>query len=131
MISTDSLFSSPAKLKVLRVLNYQPGPLALRPIASLSGAPLYSVQRALSQLVREKVVRRKRGGMYVRFELDEKSGAVPFLRSFFDLESGVRIAANAGKYDRKAESALQFINQALPLIRGARRWTLRHFSKKR
>lgn len=130
MLTLTSLFSSPAKLKVLRTLAYQTSPLPLRQIAYLSGTPLYSVQRVLDQLTKEKILIKKRKRPFVFFSLNEMSLSFGLLKRLFDLESGVQIAANAGAYDLKAQSLLEFINQALPVLKRGRSWASKRFLKK-
>lgn len=121
MLEFASLFSSRARLDVLRVLVRQTAPLCLRHIAALSDSPLFSVQRALAQLVKEKILIRQKKGLYVFFSLNEHHPFHTFLTRFFDLEMRSRLAFLADSYGEKAQSSLDFSNTARELFKGARR----------
>lgn len=121
MLDIASLFSSKSRLDVLRVLAHQTAPLALRHIAALSDSPLFSVQRALAQLVKEEILIRQKKGRYVFFSMNEHHPFHTFLTRFFDLEMRSRLALLADSYSKKAQSSLDFSSTARELFKGARR----------
>lgn len=130
MPGITSLFSSKARLDVLRVLVCQTTPLPLRHVATLSGSSLFSVQRALRQLVDEKILIRRKKGPYVLFSLNEQNAFHSFLIRFFDLETKSRVALLADRYREKAQRSLDFSHSAQELFKGVRSWTSKAFSKK-
>ena len=112
MYDAALLLSSKARFRVLRVLYGQPEPTHLRQIAALSLAPLFSVQRALKQLVREKVVTRRKKGLYVLYALNTAHPCHPFLAGLFQLEMKERVRFLAPSYRQKALDALDFSSSA-------------------
>lgn len=123
MLDIASLFSSRTRFRVLRTLVYQSQPLPLRHIAYLSGSPLFSVQRALKQLVEETILIQKREGCYSLFSLNTHHVSYPFLRQVFDLEMKNQIAFLSENYHKKAKSTLVFSSSARGLLKKARLWT--------
>lgn len=115
-----SLFSSKAKVDVLRVLVRQTQPIALRHIAALSTSPLFSIQRALAALVDEHVLTRQESGTYVLFGMNSQHPFYPYLTQIFDLEAGCQIAQTAHQYDTKARQSLDFSRAARKLFKGVR-----------
>lgn len=115
-----SLFSSKAKVDVLRVLVRQNSPIALRHIAALSGSPLFSIQRALSSLADGRILTRKESGTYVLFGMNQQHPFYPFFIQIFDLEAECQIARMAHQYDNKARQSLNFSRTARNLLRGIR-----------
>lgn len=120
MFDLSVIFSSKARGAVLRTLCYQGAPLPLRHIAYLSEAPLYSVQRALGQLVDEKIVIRKKQGKYRLFSLNSDHEGYLFLTQLFHLEMNNRIAFSSKAYHQKAKDLLDFCVSAHRLIQEAR-----------
>ena len=118
-----SIFSSKARLRVLRTLTHQSASLPLRHIASLSETPLFSVQRVLQQLAEEKMVFKKRKGRYTLFSLNRNHLFFSFLIRMFDLETSNRIAFSSEGYDQKAKRLLEFSHSARGLLQEARSWT--------
>ncbi len=122
MFDITTLFASKAKIAVLRALYYQSTPLPLRHVALLAGTNLYSVQRALQQLVEEKIVTKKRQGKYRLFSLDKDNLYYPFLASFFDLEMKNQTAFLSARYHQKAQGMLDFSSAAQRFIGEVRSW---------
>lgn len=120
MFDVTALFSSKAKVKVLRTLFYQSTPLPLRHIASLSDASLFSVQRVLKHLVAEGILIRKRKGRYTLFSLNPNHEYHSFLTQLFDLEMKSRIASLAGDYHQKAKGIVDFSRSARDLFEKVR-----------
>lgn len=130
MLDISDIFSSRARCKVLRTLHHQTAPLCLRHIAYLSGAPLFSVQRVLKQLVDEKMVARKRRASHVLFSLNRQHRFDAFLTQVFDLEMKHHIVSASADYQTRAKHVLHFSHSALGIIKEAKSWTLRHSSKR-
>ena len=123
MFDLGVIFSSKARVGVLRTLCYQGAPLPLRHIAYLSGAPLYSVQRVLQQLVHEKMVIEKRRGKYRLFLLNRRHAYYAFLHQIFDLEMKHQIIFSSTQYHQRAKELLDFASSAQHLIGENRPWT--------
>lgn len=115
-----ALFSSKARWDVLRVLVHQTAPLPLRHVAALSDSSLFSVQRALRQLVKGKILIRRKKGPHLLFSLNEAHPLRPFLDRFFDLETEWRLTSLAGSYQGRAQGSLDFSSAARDLFRHAR-----------
>lgn len=120
MFDVTDLFSSKAKVKVLRTLFYQSAPLPLRQIAVLSGSSLFSVQRVLKQLADEDIVIRKRKGRYTLFSLNPQHQYYSFLAQFFDLEMKSRIALSSKGYEQKAKEVVDFSRSVRDLFEKVR-----------
>lgn len=120
MFDVTTLFSSKAKVKVLRTLFHQSAPLPLRHIASLAGSSLFSVQRVLKQLVAEDILIRKRKGRYTLFSLNPQYEYHSFLAQFFDLEMKSRIAFLSRGYHQKAKELVDFSRSARDLFEKVR-----------
>lgn len=120
MFDVTDLFSSKAKVKVLRTLFYQSAPLPLRQIAALAGSPLFSVQRALKQLVDEDLLIRKKKGRYTLFSLNPDHVYYSFLAQLFDLEMKSRIAFSSRGYEQKAKEVVDFSRSTRDLFEKVR-----------
>lgn len=112
MIPLHDIFSSTARIKVLRVLRHQTKPISLRRIALLSNTPLFSVQRALEQLTQSHLLIKKRVRNRVVFSLNYQHPSFEFLRDVFDLETKTKIREKAQTYSDKAKDVLEFTDSA-------------------
>lgn len=113
-----SIFSSKAKLKVLRTLCCQSAPLPLRHIAYLSDTPVFSIQRAVKQLVAQKILIKKRKKPYTYYSLNSNNMFYPFLTQVFDLEIKNRITFLSADYAQKAKRSLDFASSATRFFDG-------------
>lgn len=112
MTNPDSLFSSRARFRVLRTLYYQNKPLPLRQVASISQMPVYSIQRALKQMVEEGLLIRKKKKHYRLFLLNKAHDHYPFLAQLFDLERRHSLSLFSNRFHQKARNLLDFVDQA-------------------
>lgn len=112
MIDLATIFSSKAKIKTLRILYYQPKPIPLRHIAYLSGLPVYSIQRALKQLLENKIIKKAKKGRNQLFSIIKDSPSYKFLSQTFKLETNIRLNQRSSVYQQKAKSALDFADSA-------------------
>ncbi|MBI2341008.1 MAG: hypothetical protein HYU99_11690 [Deltaproteobacteria bacterium] len=115
-----NIFSSRARVRVLRALYYQEAPVPLRHAAYLAQMPVFSIQRALKQLTEEKLVIRKRKRNYRLFSLNRAHPCHPFLSRVFNLERESRFALAPNRYDQKAKSLLAFIGATHDLFKTAK-----------
>lgn len=123
MFDMAEIFSSKARISILRVLSCQAEPLKLRHIAVLANYPIYSIQRALNQLKKEKLIHKKKERQYRLYSLNQGHPHYSFIGALFELETKNRILWNSQRYEQKATSALEFANSALRLFKGADTWT--------
>lgn len=130
MLDVATLLASKARLEVLQVLVCQGAPLPLRHIAALSRSPLFSVQRALNQLVDKRVLIRKEKGAYVLFSLNQKHESHSFLVQLFDLVRRSRITSLSAGYREPARRSLDFSRSTRGLFKRARTWISKTSSKK-
>ncbi len=115
------LFTSSAKIGVLRTLCFQSCPIPLRHVASFSDQHVFSVQKALRSLVADGMVIMTERDNNVLFEMDKKNARYDLLRQFFILEAHSRIREEAERYSAKAVRALKLANGAAVLLKQARR----------
>lgn len=108
MPDLTTLFSSTAKLNVLRVLWNQRDPIALRHISYLSESPLYSVQRALKQLEDEAIISKSKYKNRILYQLVPGSPYYFLLDKVFDAEQKNEIDRRSKNYSSQAKQALEF-----------------------
>lgn len=112
MIGLHHIFSSVAKIKILRTLCLQSLPMSLRTIASVSELPVFSAQRALQQLRDENWVARKRSQNRVLFLLNAAHDSYELVREIFNIEADLKLRRRASRYASQARSALDFADSA-------------------
>jgi hypothetical protein len=117
MIDFLRVFSSKAKIIILRTLYYQYDVVPLRYIAYVSMLPLFSVERALVQLEKDKIVKRRKTKAFVFFELNKESGYYTFLRELFFIEMKNRLEVQAEHFTSKAKQVLSFAHSATHFFR--------------
>lgn len=120
MIDISSLLSSKARWKILRVLFYQHEPIPLRHVAYLSGMPVFSIQRALVQLLDEQVIVRQEKQSRVLFSLNKRSESYDFLAGLFALEVRSRLKNLSETYHQRARASLAFASQARSFFKTVR-----------
>lgn len=127
MLNIFDIFTSKARVMVLRTLAFQDVAIPLRHIAALSGLPVFSVQNALGSLVSEHIITRTENDNNVLFELDKNCDMYDLLLQFFILETNDRISREAKKYFGKAARVLSFTGSAGIVFQNAkkrgRKWT--------
>lgn len=112
MIDFFDIFSSKAKIKILRTLYYQECAISLRQIAYISELPVFSIQNALKDLLREKIIKKRKKGNRLMIQINKESEYYNFLKELFCIEEKSRIAAEAKQFDQKAKNVLMFANSA-------------------
>lgn len=117
MVDLAEIFSSKARIKVLRTLYYQQEPLPLRQIAYISETTLFSIQRALHQMVEEGLIVKKKQNQYRLFSLNRDHRHYHFLNQVFDAEREIPLLCC---YDKKAASLLDFVCDARNLLKAAK-----------
>jgi hypothetical protein len=111
--SLSRLFSSAARTAVLETLYPQSAPIPLRHVAYLSEAPLFSVQRALAQLTREKLVKRSMKRHRTLFILNTKHPDYDILSRVFRAATNATLERRSKTYAAHARRALEFANSAV------------------
>ena len=112
MNSLDSLFSSTAKVRILRALFSSSQAFSLRQLARLCQIPVFSVQKALQQLVAADVVKTAKVGHKLFCSPNPKYFSGRLLRTIFVLERNDGLQKRADQYSARAKSALQFASTA-------------------
>lgn len=112
MLDLSAIFTSKARVKILRILFYHEQSLSLRHISNLSQMPVFSIQRALAQLVEEKIITRKKTKNAKFYSLKRDHQAYGLLVQVFNLEMKNKIRFQSCQYDRKAQSVLNFVSSA-------------------
>jgi len=112
MFDLSQIFSSKARTKILMTLFQQDQPIPLRHVAYLCEIPVYSVQCALKQLTREKIVFRKRDGRHLLFGLNKQNPNYSFLAGIFLFAVNFKVRARAENYSKRASSTLKFISSS-------------------
>lgn len=115
-----AIFSSRARSRVLRVLHNQEEPVPLRHVAYLAQMPVFSIQRALQQLVEENLVIQKRKKRFRLFSLNRNHLYHSFLSRLFDVERRCQAEEVQGRYDQRAKGLLDFVASARNLFKTAK-----------
>ena len=115
-IDLASLFSSKARTKILRTLHYQSQALPLRHIALLADVPVFSIQRALNQLLSEKIIHKKIKNQYTLYSLNKNHPCSNLLSLIFVLEEKALLQTKAPQYHNKAIISLNFSAAAIHLF---------------
>lgn len=121
MLDLSEIFSSRATTKILQTLNQQQSAIPLRHIAYLSGLPLFSVQRALKQLVQKKIIKRKNKNNYSLFTLNPSHPCYVFLSKIFVLENQYKIHAKSKSFNKIAQNVILFCADAGYLLNQAKK----------
>lgn len=121
MDNVFDIFSSLARVKILRTLYFQAVPIPLRHIAYISGLPVFSVQNAVKSLTDDEIIGRSEKGNYVLFEINRNNPFYEVLKQFFIIELNNRIRMEAKKSYHKARQALEFANAADIIFSHAKR----------
>lgn len=127
MLNISDIFTSKARVRILRTLAFQGEPLPLRHIAAVSDLPVFSVQNAAQSLTADGILLKTERENNVLFELDKNSEIYDLLLQIFLLEARYRISKEARKNFRKAARVLEFANSASAIFRSAKKrdhkWT--------
>lgn len=115
MINLSDIFTSKARVKILRILFCHSQFLSLRHISNLSQMPVFSIQRALAQLVDEKILVRKKIKNAKLYSLNRNHQAYELLVQVFNVETKNKIMFRSYQYKHKARSVLDFVSSFLPL----------------
>lgn len=121
MLNIFDIFTSKARVKVLRTLAFQVEAMPLRLIASVSDLPVFSVQNALNSLCLDGVVIRTAKENNVLFELNKTSDMYELLMQFFILEANYQISREAKKNFQKAARVLAFASSAGAIFQSAKK----------
>lgn len=113
MVMLHHVFSSMAKIKVLRTLYDQSQGMSLRQVAFVSELPVYSAQRALQQLLDENWLTKKPVKNRIYFSLNTGHNSYSFLHAVFDLEKNTKVQERSASYTERAQSALEFADSSL------------------
>lgn len=115
------LFSSKAKIKILRALYSLSRPIALREIARLAGLPVYSVQYGLKQLLQEKILTKKNQKNRTLYSLNSTHLYFQTLAQLFNMDTQLRLQHRALSYAKKTKPLLDFITSAETIFKTIRR----------
>ena len=121
MKNMSAIFTSKARVKILRTLCFQEQAIPLRHLAYLSDLPVFSVQNALKAFVSEGLIVRTERDNNVLFELNPSDVFYPLMRQIFHLETGYHIRSEAKKYFAKAAQVLQFAGITHRILSRARK----------
>lgn len=114
------IFTSKARVKILRTLYFQLQAIPLRHIAYMSDLPIFSVQNAVKSLLNDKIISETKEVNYVLFELNRRNPFYALLEQFFIIEINNRICMEAKTYYQKARQALEFANAANTIFKRAK-----------
>lgn len=112
MLDWTDYFSSKAKVKVLETICRHASPLPLRHVAYLAELPIYSVQCALTDLHKKRVLLRTQRKRSVLYTLNANHTDAPFLLSLFQFIEKRLLARRTTSYTRSAQNALAFAAEA-------------------
>jgi hypothetical protein len=117
MLDFSTIFSSRAKYLVLRVLALHTQSVPLRHVAYLAELPVYSVQVALKQLQKEKLIKRNEKKHFVMFSFNQMHASSVFIKKVFELEREMFFNGPTKQDHERAQSALKFADDMIELFR--------------
>lgn len=112
MDSLDSLFSSTAKVRLLRVIFSSNHSFNLRQLASICNLPVFSVQKALQQLADQNVIIMAKAGNKLLSVPNRQHSQAQLMRAVFMLEKKEALQKRAVNYSFRAKNALRFASEA-------------------
>jgi hypothetical protein len=117
----SQLFAYPARTEVAGTLFFQPGELGLRQIALITGLQVRSVELALKDLQRDRLVRRRKSVNRVFFALNRSHPDYPLLACVFDAAASHRIREFSARLGQRPKELLRFVVTANRMVDHARR----------
>ena len=121
MNSVRHILGASARFDVLQALYYQIHPVGLRRLARLANVHPHSAERMLKDLVKEKVVRRKKSGAHTMYTKNTNHEDWATLKAVFDAaDQSVRDLREA-RLNERAKTLLPFIEEARPMLKTARK----------
>ena len=102
----SDLFSSGARTRTLEVLFQQSEPIGLRQLANLCALPVRSVQCAVADLTKERLMLRKKAGQRVLLSLNREHPAFNTLRAVLQAAAASFITRRAENYTPRAKALL-------------------------
>jgi hypothetical protein len=115
------IFTSKARVMILRTLYFQEQAIPLRHVSLISGLPIFSVQNAVGSLLGEKIINKTEKDNNVLFELNKKHSLYDILEQFFIFEVNNRIRLEAESFFQKAKQVLKFASDANIIFKRAKR----------
>lgn len=115
------IFTSRARVLILRTLYFQEQPIPLRHVSEISGLPIFSVQNAVASLLEEKLISKTEKDNNVLFKLNQEHSLYNVLERIFILEMNARICSEAISFYQKAKRALEFANTATTFFKRAKK----------
>jgi DNA-binding transcriptional ArsR family regulator len=114
------IFTSRARVLILRTLYFQEDPIPLRHVSEISNLPVRSVQNALNALLEEAIINRSEKDNNTLFELNKEHASYDVLEQIFILEMNARIYSEAASFCQKAKRALEFASAANTIFKRAK-----------
>lgn len=115
------MFSSRSRTSLLLLLEAMTMPVCLSELSELSGNSLCATQSALSQLHRERWVRRARRGKETLYSLNRDHPAASTLSCIAKNLRMEAIRVRAERYSLKAQQALTFASESRRFLSKVRR----------
>lgn len=112
MKNVFDVFTSRARIIILRTLYYQRLAIPLRHVSSISNLPIFSVQNAIGSLLDEKLLILTEKDNNVLFALNKEHPLHNILEQFFTMEANNRISLEAKRFSQRARQALEFASTA-------------------
>ena len=120
MKALGNLFNSAAKTEILRALHHQPEAVGLRHLARIADVHVRSAELALADLVRMRLVTRRRRSHRVFYALKRTHPDAVLLSAVFDAAAQASISATRTFLNKRAKRILPFIRQANRMLKHAR-----------
>lgn len=124
MKTLGTILGSAARTDVLHVLAHQTDPIGVRQIARLAGVYPRSAQLALSTLMRDNLVVRRRLGGHVRYTRNDDNPEALLLKALFAAAERAAIRRRNETLQQRARAILPAIRDACHLLRHTR--SLKH-----
>ncbi|TVQ77925.1 MAG: hypothetical protein EA369_08100 [Bradymonadales bacterium] len=121
MFDIVNILSNRSRWKLLRVLVFRQQALPLRQLAELSGVSLTATQHAVDEMEREGLVGSSIDGKYRLISLKIGDPIHSLLKQLFKVIDEHDTSINKVSQNQKARKVLEFNNEALEMIRSARK----------
>ena len=114
------ILSSTAKFEILSILFKDPSPLRVRALERRTGLAIRSVQVALDNLVKAKVVTRKTQKKNPVYYLNKSHECYELINKIFKAVEIESISKRSNLYNSKAKKVFQFVSEASELFQRAK-----------
>lgn len=104
----STIFSSPARTKVLEILVKLKAPLHLRRIAELSDYTIHAIDKILKDLHKERLVAKRKKGQYILYSPNNENPEIDLVREVVDIKEVFLSKEKKVRLSKSAAFVLKF-----------------------